>query len=75
MRNLNQPRIKDVGCVTLGVTEYSLQYYYPNGGSQYIVYVYKRGHLSQRGLTFTTDHAFQSWLSKQPKQADLFGSD
>ena len=74
MRNLTQPRIKDVGTVRLGTTDYSLQYYYPNGGSQYIVYVYKRGHLSQRGMTFTTDAAFNSWLAKQPKQADLFGS-
>ena len=58
MRSLNFPRIKDVGTVRLGTTDYSLQYYYPNGGSQYIVYVYKRGHLSQRGMTFTTDAAF-----------------
>jgi hypothetical protein len=74
MRNLNAPRIKSVGTVTLGVTDYELSYYYPDGGSQYIVYVYKKGALHQRGLTFSTDHAFQSWLNKQPKQLDLFGS-
>jgi len=75
MRNLHAPRLEDQGAVTIGAHHYWVQHYYPNGGSQYIVYVYKRGHLSQRGLTFTTDHAFQAWLSKQPKQADLFGSD
>jgi hypothetical protein len=72
MRSLNFPRIKDVGTVRLGATDYTLQYYYPNGGSQYIVYVYKRGQLSQRGMTFSTDDAFFAWLEKQPKQADLF---
>jgi hypothetical protein len=74
MYNLNQPRIKDVGCVTLGVTDYHLSYYYPNGGSQYIVYVYRKDSLNKRGLTFNTDAAFNAWLTKQPKQADLFGS-
>jgi len=74
MRNLNQPRIKSVGTVTLGVTDYELSYYYPNGGSQYIVYVYKKGALHKRGMTFSTDASFFNWLEKQPKQADLFGS-
>jgi len=72
MRNLNQPRIKSVGTVTLGVTDYELSYYYPDGGSQYIVYVYKKGALHQRGLTFSTDETFFAWLDKQPKQQDLF---
>jgi len=74
MRNLNQPRIKSVGTVTLGVTDYELSYYYPDGGSQYIVYVYKKGAPHQRGLTFSNDDAFFNWLNKQPKQRDLFGS-
>jgi hypothetical protein len=74
MFNLNQPRIKSVGTVTLGVTDYELSYYYPNGGSQYIVYVYKKGAPHQRGLTFSTDASFFNWLEKQPKQIDLFGS-
>ena len=72
MRNLNAPRIKDVGLVTLGTTDYHLQYYYPNGGSQYIVYVYKKGAPHKRGLTFSNDEAFFNWLEKQPKQASLF---
>lgn len=74
MRNLNTPRIQSVGTVTLGVTDYELSYYYPNGGSQYIVYVYKKGAPHKRGLTFSTDDAFFNWLEKQPKQLDLFGS-
>ncbi len=72
MRNLNAPRIQSVGTVTLGVTDYELSYYYPNGGSQYIVYVYKKGKLADKGLTFSNDAAFFSWLEKQPKQASLF---
>ena len=74
MRNLNPYRIKSVGVVTLGVTDYQMEYHYPNGGSQYVVYVYKRKALNERGLTFTTDEAFFNWLAKQPRQADLFGS-
>ena len=72
MRNLNTYRIKAVGTVTLGVTEYNLEYHYPNGGSQYIVYVYKKRSLQERGLTFSTDEAFFNWLETQPKQASLF---
>jgi hypothetical protein len=72
MRNLNQPRIKSVRTVTLGVTDYELSYYYPDGGSQYIVYVYKRKALNERGMTFSTDASFFNWLNKQPKQASLF---
>jgi hypothetical protein len=72
MRNLTPYRIKPVGTVTLGVTEYNLEYHYPNGGTQYIVYVYKRKSLHERGLTFSTDESFFNWLQSQPKQADLF---
>jgi hypothetical protein len=72
MRNLNQYRIKSVGIVTLGVTEYQMEYHYPNGGSQYVVYVYKRKSLNERGMTFTTDEAYFNWLEQQPKQASLF---
>ena len=72
MRNLNQYRIKSVGIVTLGVTEYQMEYHYPHGGSQYVVYVYKRKSLNERGMTFTTDEAYFNWLEQQPKQQDLF---
>jgi hypothetical protein len=72
MRNLNQYRIKSVGIVTLGVTEYQMEYHYPNGGSQYVVYVYKRRALNERGMTFSTDEAYFNWLEQQPKQASLF---
>jgi hypothetical protein len=72
MRNLNQYRIKSVGTVTLGVTEYQMEYHYPNGGSQYVVYVYKRKALNEKGMTFSTDASFFNWLNKQPKQASLF---
>jgi hypothetical protein len=72
MRNLNPYRIKSVGTVTLGVTDYHMEYHYPNGGSQYVVYVYKRKALNERGMTFSTDASFFNWLNKQPKQASLF---
>ena len=74
MRNLTPYRIKPVGTVRLGATDYTLEYHYPQGGSQYIVYVYKRNALNERGITFSTDEAFFNWLEKQPKQLDLFGS-
>lgn len=72
MRNLNQYRIKSVGTVTLGVTEYQMEYHYPDGGSQHIVYVYKKRALHERGMTFSTDETFFAWLEQQPKQQDLF---
>ena len=72
MRNLNQYCIKSVGTVTLGVTDYQMEYHYPNGGSQYVVYVYKRKALNEKGMTFSTDASFFNWLNKQPKQASLF---
>ena len=72
MRNLNQYRIKSVGTATLGVTDYQMEYHYPNGGSQYVVYVYKRKALNEKGMTFSTDASFFNWLNKQPKQASLF---
>ena len=72
MRNFHPYRIESVGTVTLGVTDYQMEYHYPNGGSQYVVYVYKRKALNERGITFSTDETFFAWLEKQPKQQDLF---
>jgi hypothetical protein len=71
MRNYFLPVIKDVKTVQLGATRYALQYYYPNGGSQYVVYVYKRDRLQDRGRTYTPQQ-FDHWLSKQQIQGDLF---
>ena len=71
MRNYFMPVIKDVKTVQLGANRYSLQYYYPNGGSNYVVYVYKRDALHERGCTYTPQQ-FEQWLSKQRIQGDLF---
>jgi hypothetical protein len=71
MRNYFMPVIKDVKTVQLGATRYALQYYYPNGGSQYVVYVYKRDRLQDRGRTYTPQQ-FDHWLAKQQIQGDLF---
>ena len=65
----NQYRIKEVGTVQLGATKYTLQYHYPNGGSNYLVYVFTK--LDQKGLVFSTDEAFFDWLGAQPKQLNL----
>jgi len=34
----NQYRTKEVGIVQIGARSYHLQYHYPNGGSNYVVY-------------------------------------
>ena len=67
----NQYRTKEVGIVKLGANEYHLQYHYPNGGSNYVVYVFNK-RLNERGMVFSTDDAFFEWLDRQPKQQDLF---
>jgi hypothetical protein len=70
MRSFIPYRIKEVGTVQLGATKYTLQYHYPQGGSNYLVYVFTK--LDQKGLVFSTNESFFEWLEKQPKQADLF---
>ena len=70
MRSFIPYRIKEVGTVQLGATKYTLQYHYPQGGSNYLVYVFTK--LDQKGLVFSTTESFFEWLEKQPKQADLF---
>jgi len=66
----NQYRTKEVGIVKLGAREYHLQYHYPNGGSNYVVYVFSKN-LSERGRVFSTDDAFFDWLEAQPTQLNL----
>ena len=69
MRSFIPYRIKEVGTVQLGATKYTLQYHYPQGGSNYLVYVFTK--LDQKGLVYSTNESFFEWLEKQPKQADL----
>jgi hypothetical protein len=66
----NQYRTKEVGIVKVGAREYHLQYHYPNGGSNYVVYVFSKN-LSERGRVFSTDDAFFDWLEAQPTQLNL----
>jgi hypothetical protein len=66
----NQYRTKEVGIVQIGAQEYHLQYHYPNGGSNYVVYVFSKN-LAERGRVFSTDDAFFEWLEGQPKQLSL----
>ena len=66
----NQYRVKEVGVVQMGASEYHLQYHYPNGGSNYVVYVFSKN-LAERGRVFSTDDAFFDWLETQPKQLNL----
>jgi len=42
----------------------------PNGGSNYVVYVFSKN-LGERGRVFSTDDAFFEWLEGQPKQLSL----
>jgi hypothetical protein len=66
----NQYRVKEVGIVQLGASEYHLQYHYPNGGSNYVVYVFNKK-LTDRGIVFSTDEAALAWIGAQPKQLTL----
>jgi len=66
----NQYKVKEVGIVQLGANEYHLQYHYPNGGSNYVVYVFNKK-LTERGRVFSTDEAALEWISAQPKQLNL----
>ena len=66
----NQYKVKEVGIVQLGANEYHLQYHYPNGGSNYVVYVFNKK-LTERGRVFSTDEAALEWISAQPKQLTL----
>ena len=66
----NQYRTKEVGIVQIGARSYHLQYHYPNGGSNYVVYVFSTN-LGERGRVFSTDDAFFDWLEVQPTQLSL----
>ena len=63
-------RTKEVGIVQVGARSYHLQYHYPNGGSNYVVYVFSTD-LGKRGRVFSTDDAFFDWLEVQPTQLNL----
>jgi hypothetical protein len=67
----NQYRTKEVGIVQIGARSYHLQYHYPNGGSNYVVYVFSTN-LGERGRVFSTDDAALEWIGKQPTQLPLF---
>jgi len=66
----NQYRTKDVGIVQVGARKYHLQYHYPNGGSNYVVYVFNTN-LTERGRVFSTDDAALEWIGTQAKQLTL----
>jgi hypothetical protein len=66
----NQYRTKEVGIVQIGAREYHLQYHYPNGGSNYVVYVFSKN-LAERGRVFSTDDAALEWIGAQPTQLNL----
>ena len=49
MRNLLLPRTENLGVMTIGTRRCWVQKYYPNGGTQCMVYVFYKGNLQQRG--------------------------
>jgi hypothetical protein len=66
----NQYKVKEVGIVQVGASEYHMQYHYPNGGSNYVVYVFNKK-LTDRGRLFSTDEAALEWIGAQPTQLNL----
>jgi hypothetical protein len=71
MRNLFRPRLEQVGTVTVGINHYWVQRYYPNGGDNYCVYVYRKGAPQQRGMVFEDEEHFFDWAENAPRQMAL----
>jgi hypothetical protein len=72
MRQLNTPKLINVGAVQVGVHHYWVQHYYPCGGTQYAVYVFKRHTPQARGLVFKDEAAYRTWATNAPMQHELF---
>ena len=72
MRNLFPSRLEQVGTVQVGVKHYWVQRYYPNGGNNYCVYVYRKGEPQRKGMVFIDEEDFFDWAENAPKQLPLF---
>ena len=72
MRNLLPSKLEHLGTYQVGVRTYYVQRYYPNGGDQYWVYVFRKGDPSAKGIVFEDEEAFFDWADNAPKQYELF---
>lgn len=73
MRTFLPYRIEPVGTITKGGFDYHMERHYPHGGNNYIVYVYRKDRLHERGMVFENDAHFRIWgKDALPKQQDLF---
>mgnify|MGYP003333361851 FL=1 len=72
MRNLLLPRTENLGVMTIGTRRCWVQKYYPNGGTQCMVYVFYKGNLQQRGKVFKDESDFRTWATNAPMQHELF---
>ena len=66
------PRMETIGTVTFKGHTYWVQRHYPNGGSQYCVYVFRKGALEKRGIVFKDEDAFFDWVERVPAQRELW---
>lgn len=65
-------RVESIGIITRGAQSYWVQRHYPNGGSQYCVYVFYKGALEKRGIVFKDEDAFFDWVERVPAQRELW---
>lgn len=72
MRNLLPSRTEHLGVMTIGTRRCWVQKYYPNGGTNCMVYVFYKGNLEQRGKVFKDEATFRQWATNAPQQHELF---
>jgi len=72
MRNLFPAKIEHIGTYQIGVRSYYVQRYYPHGGDQYYVYVFRKGDPSARGIVFEDESDFFDWADNAPRPLELF---
>jgi hypothetical protein len=72
MRTLHAPRLEDIGAITIGTHHYWVQHYYPNGGTQCLVYVFKRHSPERMGVVFKDQADYVRWSKAVPAQLPLW---
>jgi hypothetical protein len=59
MRSLIQPTVRELGIVTIRGRDYHMQTI--SYGSRHQVHIFRKGALHLRGLTFSTQQAYDQW--------------
>lgn len=73
MRTYLPYRIEQVGTLTKGGFDYRMERHYPHGGSNYMVIVYRKDRVHERGLVFRDEAHLRVWgKDLLPVQQDLF---